>query len=94
MPFFPLIPFQEVALAFFLGLVAFILLYVAWGSYPSGPHDGFGEDLKKPEGRELNEVPKGADNPLPPFLVIVYVGVAVWALAYFIFIGLRGWAIG
>jgi hypothetical protein len=94
MPFFPLIPFQEMALAFFMGLGVFILLYVAWGSYPQGPDDNTGEDLKKPEAGELNEVQKAADNPLPPFLVFVYVGVTVWALAYFIFIGLRVRAIG
>ncbi|HSO72641.1 MAG TPA: hypothetical protein VLR91_08340, partial [Thermodesulfobacteriota bacterium] len=75
MPFFPLIAFQEMALAFFMGLGAFILLYVAWGSYPPGPNDGAGEDFKKPEARELNEVQQAADNPLPPFLVFVYVGV-------------------
>jgi hypothetical protein len=94
MPFFPLIPFQEMTLAFFLGLVAFILLYVAWAGYPRGPHAGSGADLNRPEARELDAVPKAADHPLPPFLVFVYVGVAVWALAYFISIGLRGWAIG
>jgi succinate dehydrogenase/fumarate reductase cytochrome b subunit len=87
MPFFPLISLQDMALAFFLGLVTFILLYVAWASYPPG-------DLNKPEVRELQEVPEAADNPLPPFLVFVYVGVAVWALAYFILIGLRVKAIG
>jgi hypothetical protein len=94
MPFFPLSTFQEMVLAFFMGLVAFILLYVAWASYPPGPNDGSGEDLKKPEARELNEVPQAADNPIPPFLVFVYVGAAVWALAYFIFVGLRVKAIG
>ena len=94
MPFFPLSTFQEMALAFFMGLGVFILLYVAWASYPQDPTDDPGGDLKKPEARELNEVPKVADNPLPPFLVFVYVGVAVWALAYFIFIGLRVRAIG
>ena len=36
MPFFPLISLQDMALAFFLGLVTFILLYVAWASYPPG----------------------------------------------------------
>jgi hypothetical protein len=94
MLFFPLIPFQEVALAFFLGLVTFIFLYVAWASYPPGPQEEAGEDLKKPEARDLPEMPEAADNPLPPFLVFVYVGVAVWALAYLIVIGLRGRAIG
>jgi len=39
MPFFPLSTFQEMALAFFMGLGVFILLYVAWASYPQDPTD-------------------------------------------------------
>ena len=33
-------------------------------------------------------------NPVPPFLILTYVLVAVWALAYFILVGLTGEAIG
>ncbi len=79
MPFFPLTTLQEMALAVFFGLGTLLLLYVAWASYPRGPAE------KEPEGH---------GHPVPPFLVLVYVLVVVWALAYFLFVGLRVKAIG
>ncbi len=79
MPFFPLATLQEMALAFFMGLGTLLLLYLAWASYPKGPAE------KKPEGQE---------NPVPPFLILVYALVVLWALAYFLFVGLRVKAIG
>jgi hypothetical protein len=94
MPFFPLTTFQEMTLAFFLGLGLFILLYLAWGSYPKGPIEGAEEDRSGTEGLEPRDVPEAGDNPIPPFLIFVYAGVALWILAYLIFIGLRVKAIG
>ena len=82
MPFFPLTTLQEMALAFFLGLGTLILLYVAWAFYPKGPTETSGEEQKK------------ADNPVPLFLIMAYIGVIVWALAYVILVGLSGRAIG
>ncbi len=79
MPFFPLTTLQEMALAFFMGLGTLLLLYLAWASYPKGPAE------KESEGRE---------NPVPPFLIVVYALVILWALAYFLFVGLRVKAIG
>jgi hypothetical protein len=94
MPFFPLTTLQEMALAFFLGLGTLILLYVAWAFYPKAPPEKSGEDIKKPEGFGSGEEQKKADNPVPPFLIIAYFGVIVWALAYLILVGLRVKAIG
>jgi hypothetical protein len=94
MPFFPLIPLQEMILAFSLGLGLFILLYVAWNSYPRRLGAGSPEEdptLQTPDPRDVHEA---ANNPIPPFLIFVYVGVAVWMVAYLIFIGLRIEAIG
>ena len=34
MPYFPITTFQEMILAFFLGLGTFVLIYLAWASYP------------------------------------------------------------
>ncbi|MBI5583149.1 MAG: hypothetical protein HY892_04950 [Deltaproteobacteria bacterium] len=93
MPFFPLVPLQEMALAFFLGLVVFILLYLAWGSYPRRPGETEGEE-KRPESPEREGMPASAENPVPPFLIFVYTGVVLWVLAYWIVIGLRVWAVG
>jgi len=94
MPFFPLIAFQEMTLAFFLGLGLFILLYLAWGGYRKGPRSVTGEDAGQLEGLEPEDVPKAGDNPIPPFLLFVYAGVTLWILAYLIFVGLRVKAIG
>ncbi|MGC1402094.1 MAG: hypothetical protein WA974_04120 [Thermodesulfobacteriota bacterium] len=94
MPFFPLTTLQEMALAFFLGLGALVLLYVAWAFYPKAPPEKSREELKKPEGAGSGEEQKKADHPMPPFRVIVYIAVIVWALAYLILVGLRVKAIG
>lgn len=93
MPFFPLTTLQEMALAFFLGLGTLVLLYVAWAFYPKVPPETSGEELK-PEGVGSGEEQKKADHPVPPFLIIAYVGVIVWVLAYVILVGLRVKAIG
>jgi hypothetical protein len=94
MLFFPLIPLQEMILAFSLGLGLFILLYVAWNCYLRRPGDESRENDQTLQTSEPRDVPEAANNPIPPFLVLVYVGVAAWMLAYLIFIGLRVKAIG
>jgi hypothetical protein len=93
MPYFPLTTFQEMVLAFFLGLGAFVLLYLAWGSYPKAHPEG---REKEPKERDAGGpgVPPAADNPVPPFLLLVYIGLTVWILAYLIIVGLRVKAIG
>ena len=94
MPFFPLTTLQEMALAFFLGLGTLVLLYVAWAFYPKGPTEPSCEDIKNEEKIGSGEEKKKADNPVPPFLIIAYIAVIVWALAYLIVVGLGGKAIG
>jgi hypothetical protein len=93
MLFFPLVPFQEWILAFSLGLGTFLLLYLAWTSYPKDSTMG----KSKPESQEIREAAEKSEtpnNPIPPFLIFIYVGVALWALVYLIFVGLRVQAIG
>jgi hypothetical protein len=94
MPYFSITTFQEMILAFFLGLGAFVLLYLAWGSYPEDRPEGMKKKLEKQDAGESVEVPQGADNPVPPFLLFIYFGLAVWILAYLIIIGLRLKAVG
>lgn len=94
MPYFPLTTFQEMILAFFLGLGAFVLLYLAWGSYPKAHPGGMEKEPKEQDAGEPVEAPQAADNPVPPFLLLVYIGLTVWILAYLIIIGLRVKAIG
>ena len=94
MPFFPLTTLQEMALAFFLGLGTLVLLYVAWAFYHKGPAELSGEDIKRAEKTGAGEEQKRGDNPVPPFLIIAYIAVIVWALTYVILVGLRVKAIG
>ena len=92
MRFFPLLDFQHWVLAFFLGLTAVILVYLAFGSYarrrPDGKH-GVEEPrtVGEAEGDHGDE-----ENPVPPFLKVVYAGVAAAALGYMIFVGIGGGA--
>lgn len=94
MPYFPLATFQEMILAFFLGLGTFVLIYLAWTSYPKDRLKGMEKEPEEQETREPVEVPQQGDNPVPPFLLLVYIGLTVWILAYLIIIGLRVKAIG
>jgi hypothetical protein len=79
MPFFPLTTLQEMVLALFFGLGTLFLLYIAWAGYPR---------------RLMEKESADQGNPVPPFLVIVIILVMVWALAYFLFVGLKVKAIG
>jgi len=86
MRFFSLLDFQHAMLLIFLGLIALILLVVAFG----------GEvytRAKEEEKKELKEYPEGLqvqNQRVPLILIFVYVGFAVWAVAYVILIGIRG----
>ncbi len=93
MPYFPLTTLQDMALAFFLGLGTLVLLYAAWTFYPPAPPEVGGVECE-PEGVGSEEEQKKDDNPVPPFLIMAYLAVIVWALAYLILVGLGGKAIG
>ena len=88
MPYFPMIVFQEMILAFFLGLGAFVLLYLAWVSYPEDRPEEMEKERGEQDTRDSDRVPRAAGNPVPPFLLLVYAGLSVWILAYLIIIGL------
>jgi hypothetical protein len=89
MPYFPIATFQEMILAFFLGLGTFVLLYLAWGSYPRDRREGLDKEREKQDTEESVDVPQVADNPVPPFLLLIYAGLTVWILSYLIIIGIR-----
>jgi hypothetical protein len=94
MPYFPITTLQEMVLAFFLGLGTFVLLYLAWGSYPKDRHEEVENGPEKQDPRDSVGLPQAADNPIPPFLFFIYVGLTVWIVAYLVIIGLRVKAIG
>jgi amino acid transporter len=81
MRFFPVFDFQMVVLLTFLGLVAFLLLCIAFGQNRR-------EGEEKPENY-AGEI-KSANNPIPPILIFVYVAFVVWAIVYAVAIGIKG----
>lgn len=88
MRFYSLVDFQYMALAFFLGLVAVILIYLAWGSYPIHRREVSEEKLEEERGHEIHSGHDVEKNPIAPFLIFVYVGVVLWSIAYAIYTGL------
>ena len=90
MRFFPLLDFQYMVLALFLGVIGVLLVYVAWAgySYSSRKEE---EPIEQFEIGTDHEVTK---KPVPPFLILVYVGITIWALAYALMVGIFGGPIG
>jgi len=85
MQFFPLVDFQHLVLAAFFGAIFLILVYIAFGSH--------GDRGDSPAGKEEREILFGeeaAKNRIPPILIAVFLGVIVFALGYFILIGIKG----
>jgi hypothetical protein len=70
----------------FLGVIALVLIYVAFSTYDFLPR-------KKGDGEEMEEYPGGiqtTNKPIPLILIFLYAGLAIWALAYVVGIGIRG----
>ena len=86
MRFFPVFDFQMVVLLTFLGLVAFLLLCVAFGSsrFSRGQHE------REEKVENYPDAIKAAKRPIPPILVFVYMAFVVWAIVYVVVIGIQG----
>ena len=91
MRYFALLDLQHMVLALFLGLGLVILLYAAWMGYRDREPD---EPAERPgETREDEDAEPGGeheDNPVSPMLILLYVGVVTWMVAYVIVVGIRG----
>ncbi|MHB8808638.1 MAG: hypothetical protein ACYC9M_01305 [Desulfobulbaceae bacterium] len=83
MRYFILLDFQHMVLAFFLGLLAVLFVYVAWRGYSA-------REAKEPLHEELASGHSSATNPLPPLLLLVYAGAILWLLAYVLVRGIYG----
>jgi hypothetical protein len=86
MRYFILLDFQHMVLAFFLGLLAVLFVYVSWRGYPSRKE-------KEPLHEQLTSGYGSSSNPVPPLLILVYVGAILWLLAYMLARGIYGGAI-
>ncbi len=85
MRFFDVQDFQYLVLAIFLGLISVFVVYLAFG--------GFRIRREKAEKESAEEYPGGlrsGDNPIPPFLIFLYLAVFLWIIFYVFLFGLRG----
>jgi hypothetical protein len=90
MQFFPLVDLQHWVLAIFLGLIALILVYLAFGSHTRRRGQRMERKLEEGEENELLLGREDEKNPVAPLLIFIYISVIVFAVAYLITIGLRG----
>ena len=92
MRLFTLIDFHHFLLGLFLGAAAAVVIYLAFrygGRGAGGNEDNRGENLSAP----FEEYPEGlriGNNPIPPILVLVFIGFAVWFVFYVTFFGIFG----
>jgi hypothetical protein len=85
--FFTVLDFQHLMLALFLGLVAALVIYLG---LRSGRYRGRrGTELPPSESGYPDGI-EARDNPVPPVLIFIYLGFAVWFIFYVIFFGLKG----
>jgi hypothetical protein len=85
MRFFDVLDLQYLVLAIFLGLISVFVTYLAFGGYR------FRRGTAEKEAAE--EYPEGlrsGDNPIPPFLIFLYLAVLIWIIFYVFLFGLRG----
>ncbi|MBI4496249.1 MAG: hypothetical protein HY697_04855 [Deltaproteobacteria bacterium] len=90
MRFYALVDLQYMVLAFFFGLAALFLVYMAWGSYPLRRLPQSKEEIEKKEGHEIESGHDVEKNPMAPFLIYVYAGVIIWSIGYMIYAAITG----
>lgn len=86
MRYFPLLDFQYLILLVFLGVIALLLLYLAFGSH-------LFTRKRKEKPHELENYPGGIqteNNPIPVILIFIYVGYVIWAIGYVLMNALAG----
>jgi hypothetical protein len=87
MRFFFLQDYQHWLLAVFLGIVLAILVYLAFRSY------GYSNERADERARQGLDHPDGIvgkNFPTPPFILFLYIGLAVWVIIYVIYVGIMG----
>lgn len=85
MRYFTIIDFQDMVLALFLGLGVLILIYLSWSGYSREKDE---KELDRGDDSEL--ISRHGHNPASPALIVIYVGVFLMALIYFVFHGVLG----
>jgi len=94
MRFFALLDLQYLTVSLCLGLVALILVYLSWASYTTrkeAPGDGRDAPEVSP-GPSLP--PHGPGNPVPAFVIFIYLGMLFSAVGYWLYAALSGIPVG
>ncbi len=78
--------YQHWLLAVGLGLILAILVYMGFSAY----EDSSARAGEKTEEESYPDGIRGKDFPVPSFIIFIFLGFAIWAIAYWIFVGLRG----
>jgi len=81
--------FQHWVLAFFLGLAAVLLTCMAFGFRSHEEERGKDlEELNKDRGSHLNLFSQFPTNPHGLYLLLVYLGILAFFIAYYFLVGL------
>lgn len=90
MRFFPLIDLQHLLLGFFLGLAAALVIYLAFRYTGRKSSDASGSRQVDETGEAYPEGLRIGDNPVPPVLILLFLGFVVWFICYVLIYGLFG----
>lgn len=90
MQYFPLLAFQHLVLAFFLGAGFAILVYLAFSGYKRTRKEPVGEELDRLKRGELVEVHDPAGGRIPSVLILIFIGAILWAISYVVVVGIKG----
>lgn len=90
MQYFPLLAFQNLVLALFLGAGFVILVYLAFSGHRRTRKEPAGEELDRFKRGDLTEVYDPEGGPIPPVLLLIFVGAILWAVLYVIVVGVKG----
>ncbi len=90
MRFFVWPDFQFAMMALFLGAISLIMVYLAWAGYPRRRAARTMDDLKQRRRHERESGHHLEKNPVSPFLILTYLLIASWSVAYLIFVWANG----
>lgn len=82
--------FQLLVLALCLGVTGAVLALAAWAGYTARKPPRTIDDLERRNDFEILQAHDTEEKPVVPFLYFVYAGILVWAVGYFIVIGVQG----
>ncbi|SPF50900.1 hypothetical protein SBDP1_90058 [Syntrophobacter sp. SbD1] len=90
MRFFVWPDFQFEMIALFLGAISLIMVYLAWASYPRRRVARTMDELEQRRYHERESGHHLGKNPIAPFLILTYLLIASWSVAYLIYVWANG----